>query len=215
MKSLYYLIKKNYLIDKTNILMVILGGTIIPIFLQNSLKGVGRDFISFFISSFFVIYLIQNTVSGIENKYKGEAYLTITPYMRKNIVLSKYIFIYFNFVLFLVLYIITSFILPTKLYSLTIKSILSSLLIESLFFNVYIPIEILLGYDKVKYIFSILMISFPWVTTALLKYKVNFNFNFLLKLADYKLYAIVIVFITIITIISTSISLKIYSKKDL
>ena len=209
------LVKKNFLIEKKNIIFLILGAVILPIFLQNSLKGYSNSFLPYFLASLFILYLVQNTVSSIEFKYKGEAFLTMTPYTRKDIINSKYIFVFVTFLVCLVLYIIVSFVAPSHLRMITIETVLSTLFIETLFFGIYIPLEIFLGYDKIRYVFMLLVVSTPWTLVSFLEFFPNFNFSFLKSMKFIYLELLAVLLIIMITIVSKKVSMLLYSKKDL
>jgi hypothetical protein len=95
----------------------------------------------------------------------------------------------------------------------------TSLLIISLFFGVFIPVQIKFGYEKTRYISFILVFLTPFLLPAILQWIQSNNFNLDIHLFDLipqglKVWLpLVIAFV--IFLLSMQGAIRIYSKKDL
>lgn len=173
--------------------------------------------IIFFLVLFVVILFLSNSVSLVDETYKkGCAYLCTTPYGRNQIVLSKYAFSYILFVLYCVIYELMSLAVPKYTTSLTFENIAISFLIISIFRCVLIPLEFQFGYEKAKYIITLLIIGMPFIVSLCFGSiditKIDFSniidMNVVWRIA-------LIISLVIINAISMSISCYIFKRKDL
>ena len=149
----------------------------------------------------------------IEHKYKGAAYLTLTPISRKDIVVSKYVFLLLVFIMSILGYIITYLLVPA-VKPLSLPSIIIAGTANIIFLGLYIPLEFKLGYENMKYYFMVLIVATPLLIGFLGKYMDVSIFQNIIENVE-KLIAIMIVFSTVFIAISYNFSLKIFMRKDL
>lgn len=79
---LFHLVKKDFLLAKKHLAFMLGVAFVLPVFISSKLP-VSGSFLAFFISWLYFVYLLFNTVSMIEYKYKGAALLCAT---RSNII---------------------------------------------------------------------------------------------------------------------------------
>ena len=164
MKKVLLLVKKDLFLDKTYLLVTILLSFGIPMFIAKSLKDVmdinGIDVIALMLSSFYCYFMMFSKIGLIEDKYKSVEYLLLTPISRKMIVMAKYFLFVIIFIFSIVGYIIDSFIfIDIKTTDLATISIV--FLIGCIFMGIYIPLELKVGYEKVKFYLMIIVIATP------------------------------------------------------
>ena len=164
MKKVLLLVKKDLFLDKTYLLVTILLSFGIPLFIAKSLKDVmdinGIDVIALMLSSFYCYFMMFSKIGLIEDKYKSVEYLLLTPISRKMIVMAKYFLFVIIFIFSIVGYIIDSFIfIDIKTTDLATISIV--FLIGCIFMGIYIPLELKVGYEKVKFYLMIIVIATP------------------------------------------------------
>jgi len=214
MKMLFSLVKKDFILAEKYLFIIIafvIGG---PIFLTIKLNEIGftdGGFISFFITVLFAEYVLFGTVAMAEEKYKGGALLSAMPYTRDVLVEAKYLFALLVFLFCYISYTIVAMFFP--LSKLNISTVGISLLILTIFWGIIIPLQYKFGYEKTKYISWIFVFMSPFIfpRTISLLYANNISFNFNSSWRNLLLYILSL----IISYISMSISMKIYSQKDL
>ncbi len=164
MKKVLLLIKKDILLDKMYLLVTILLSFGIPIFIAKSLKDVtginGIDVIALMLSTFYCYFMMFSKIGLIEDKYKSIEYLLLTPISRKMIVISKYSLFVIIFIFSIVGYIIDSLIF-SDIEATNPASISVVFLIGCIFMGIYIPLELKVGYEKVKFYLMIIVIATP------------------------------------------------------
>ncbi|MDQ0087666.1 hypothetical protein J2T12_001072 [Paenibacillus anaericanus] len=157
------LVRKDLLIAKKYLLLMFIFAIVGPIFISSELKFLNGSFISFLITVLFLEYIIFNSVSMAEDKYKGSALLCTTPYTRDAIVRAKYLFVLVIFIMSLITYTITASVTPLGLDRLNITNVGISLLTLSFFFGVLIPVQFKFGYEKTKMIFFFVVFLTPFI----------------------------------------------------
>lgn len=216
MKKILTLIKKDIYLDRTNLLMVIVLSVGLPVFVGYLLKGdgigFGKGLISFMLSTMYCLYFAQNKVSALEFKYKGAAYLTLTPYTRTNIVIAKYIFVFLLFLLCIFSYGIAD-VMFKEVPSLKVTDIIITLFIQITFWSIYLPLEYKLGYNNIKNYFALLFIGMPWVITIVFKYMNAETFKIIESFTHLMIYLFIV--LIAIVLISIRVSIKIYNNKNL
>ena len=217
MKRILVLLKKDITLDISNMLIVMLVSIGLPLYTSYAFNqaglNIGVDFLSLFLNSFYCFFLAFSKLGIIENKYRGMAYLTLTPVTRKDIVLSKYFFSAFVFLISIVGYKIANFIMSSS-QSLTYSSIIIVWTVVALVIGIYIPLEFKVGYENVKYYLTAIIVVSPFLIGLLGKYT-KFDFFKLFMQAGSGWLPILLVFSGIIHVVSYSISVRIFEKKDL
>ncbi|WP_232697619.1 ABC-2 transporter permease [Brevibacillus daliensis] len=160
---MYHLVKKDFLLAKKYWFIMLIAAFVLPIFINIKVDFMPRGFLAFFLSTLFIQYLLFNSVSMIEYKYKGHALLCATPYTRRAMVRAKYLFILAIFVGCYISYCLLAIFIPTKIEMLSLSDVGVSILIVAVIFGIIIPVQYRFGYEKSKYIFMFIIFLFPFV----------------------------------------------------
>lgn len=217
MRTIPILLKKDITLDKSNMLIVILISLGIPIYLSYAFGQMGMnkgmDFLSLFLSSFYCIFLSFSKLGIIEHKYRGTAYLTLTPVTRKDIVLSKYVFSVFVFLISIVGYEIAYLIIP-YMQLLSYSSVMMVCAAVILLLSIYIPLEFKVGYENVKYYFTAIIVFSPFLIGIIGRYKGVSIFQAFVE-AGSNLLPFILMFSLVMIMVSYYFSIRIFEKKDL
>ncbi|MBC6971626.1 ABC-2 transporter permease [Bacillus sp. Xin] len=211
---LLHLVKKDILLVKKYLLFTLLIVIAIPLFIMARIPEF-LGFNAFLISVIFAEFMLYQYVSMAEMKYpKATALLCGTPYPRSMLIKARYAFLLLIFAYCYVAYTVLALFVP-KVEYLTLLSILTALLITTILFGVYTPIQYKLGYERTKYFFSIVIVATPFILPALSKVDIKLDFSELSAMSMLAKCLILIVAVIAILCISLIVSIKIYSKKDL
>jgi ABC-2 type transport system permease protein len=211
---LFHLVKKDFLLVKKYLLLMMALPIAIPIFIMIQLSQV-LGLTAFLISVIFTVFMLYQYVLMAEMKYpKAEALLCATPYSRSTLVKARYAFIILPFAYCCVAYNVLALIFA-KIEYLAPFNYLITLLISVILFGVYTPIQYKLGFEKTKYFFILLIMVTPFLLTLLIRANIKPDFTGLSAMPLFVQYLIPIVAIIAILFISMNISIKIYSKKEL
>lgn len=211
------LVRKDLIIAKKYLLIMLVFAVVGPIFISSKLNFPNAGFISFLLTVLFVEYIMFNSVSLVEDKYKGSALLCATPYTRTTLVQSKYLFVFVLFIISLMIYTITSLIEPLGLEKLNVYAVGISLLTLSIFFGILIPLQFKFGYEKTKYIFFGVVFLTPFILPYVAQFFQSHNINLIFTrsipsiIKEWLPYFISLM----MGIISMMISSRIYAKKNL
>ena len=210
---LLHLIKKDALIIKKYVLIMTAAAVILPPFMlwrAPQYTGV----LGFMLSVIFCVFMLLQYVSLKEYQFsKAATLLCATPYSRRMIVLSKYIFCMATYVVCCLIYGIETLVIP-GLGSCDIKLFVLMLFITSVFIGVYLPVQYKLGYEKTKFAFVAVIIAFPFILPYLMKTE-NVNLDFLSLLSPVLAYGGIILLSLGILIVSIFLSMRFYSSVDL
>lgn len=211
---LLHLVKKDFLLIKKYLPLMMVLPFVIPIFIMiQSSQFLGLN--AFLLSVFFSVFMFYQYVLMAEMKYpKAEGLLCSTPYSRCTLVKSRYAFLLLSFTYCGVAYNVLALFSP-KINFLTPSSYLIALLISVILFGIYTPVQYKLGFEKTKYFFMILIMGSPFLLTLLLKSNIKLDLTRFSAIPMFVQYAIPIVAIIAILFISMNVSIKIYSKKEL
>lgn len=214
---LLHLVKKDLILAKKYLLVMLIFAIVAPIFINSKLGLSNGSFISFLITVLFVEYILFNMISLQEDKYKGSVLLCITPHTRNSVIKAKYVFILVIFIACFLLYNLAATIGAS--YGLTRLSIYSvgvALLIISVFFGILIPVQTKFGHEKTKYIFLIMIFLTPFMLPTIIEwYQTNNIFNIDLPIRQSIKVWIPFVIAVLMASISMVISIRIFSKKNL
>jgi len=213
---LFHLIKKDFLIAKTHILIILILIGVMPLIYARLEPNMSGFFPFLYMVIVGEIVLLQS-VSQLEAKNpKAAALLCTTPYVRNTIVKAKYVFFILIFTYCYVMHTVIT-LLVNKTNLLDANSILMVLLISVIIYGTYMPIEFKYGVIKAKFIFitTILVISLgPMLLSNLLPY-ITIDF-LLLPTIPPGIMNIVLALVSIaVFAVSMMVSLKIFSKKEL
>lgn len=217
MRKLIVLLRKDITLDKANLVIVILLSIGIPIYITFILRDSGfvkgADFVSLFLSTFFCFFMSVGKLGMIEHKYRGTAYLTLTPISRRDIVLSKYAFIILVFLISLIGYGV-SYLATPFLQPLSFAAVITVLTANILFLSFYVPLELKLGYENVKYFFMAIIMISPFLIGLTGKYGGASIFRKFMEGAG-NIVPVMVVFSFILIAVSFYASVRIFNTKDL
>lgn len=170
---IYNLIRKDALLVRKYIYIMMVLAFVAPPILFINMK-VDKEMaafyapIIFFIVLFVTVLFLSNSVSQVDERYnKGCAYLCTTPYGRKQIVISKYLFSYLIFVSYCVIYKLSGLLFGDYMVELDWKMISASFVVITIFRCILLPLEFKFGYEKTKYIITFLIIGMPFIVSLL------------------------------------------------
>lgn len=210
---LFHLLKKDVLIVKKYVLIMLVAAVLIPLFMfwrAPQYTGV----LGFMLSVIFCVFMLLQYVSLKEYQFpKAATLLCATPFSRRMIVLSKYIFCMIAYVICCIIYGIETLIVP-GLGSLDIKLFVLMFLLTSVFISVYLPVQYKLGYEKTKFVFFVVIMASPFILPQLMKME-NVNLDFLALLSPIFAYGGIILLSFGILIASVFLSIRFYSSVDL
>ncbi len=212
---LYHLVKKDFLLAKKYGVILLIAAIVLPAFIHTKLMA-GGEFPSFFLSTLFIVYLLFNSVSMAEDKFRGAAYLCATPYTRKKLVAAKYIIITVLFLGCLLLYTLTVLLGLTEMRLLHLYEIGLAMLIIQLAFGVIIPIQYRFGYEKSRYIFFFMIFITPFVLPSVIEGLKNSSIDLTAIPLSEPLQGLLFVLLALaIGTLSLSLSIRIYASHDL
>lgn len=217
---LFHLVKKNFILAKKYLLIMLIVAVVCPIFVYSRIGFNNGSAVSFLYTVLLVEFILYNSTSLLEDKYRGAALLCTTPYTRNNVVKAKYLFVLVIFICSFILYNLSTVIgAATGIERLNLVSIGISLLVVSIFYGILIPVQIKYGYEKTRFIFFLLIFIAPFILPYLLRWiqlsNLTFDFNLISKIPKIIIDMVLFVISFIFGIISLLISTHIFSKKNL
>lgn len=213
---LLHLVKKDSLLVKKYLIIMFAAAIILPVFIKIRTESLaGGGFLAFFISTLFIQFLLFNSVSMLEYKYKGSALLCATPYTRNALVISKYIFLLIMFAGCYILYTLTALLIPKQLDMLSLSDLGISFMILSVVFSIMLPVQYHFGFEKAKYIFFFCIFITPFVSPVIMKYIESGSVDFRLSANETIQDLAPFVLALVAGIISMLVSIRIYANKNL
>lgn len=210
---LFHLIKKDFLIVKKYVLIVFLIAAIIPpvmLWRVPEYKGI----LGFILAAVYAVFMLLQYVSLKEYQFpKAAALLCATPFSRKMIVLSKYIFCIIIYMACCAIYGVETLIIP-KLGTPSIKLMIFIFFVISVFIGVYLPVQYKFGYEKTKFVFMIIIMASPVIFSLLLKME-KLNLDFISSVSPFLTYGGIALFSMMMLVMSVWVSVKFYNKADL
>lgn len=210
---LFALLKKDFLIVKKYVLIMLLFIILIPPFMRwrtPTFTGV----LGFTLSVIFAVFMLLQYVSLKEYQFpKAATLLCATPFSRKATVLSKYIFCMIIYVICCIVFEIETLVIP-GLGTADITVFALMFLVTSVFIGAYLPMQYKLGYEKTKFAFMVVIMASPFVVPLLMKME-SLNSDFLSMFSPYLICGGIVLIGVIVLAISASLSVRIYDKADL
>ncbi|MDO4471419.1 MAG: ABC-2 transporter permease [Bacillota bacterium] len=207
------MIKKDILIVKKYVLIMFAAAVLIPPFMlwrAPEYTGV----LGFMLSVIFCVLMLLQYVSLKEYQFpKAATLLCATPFSRKMMVLSKYIFCIAVYIACCVIYAIETLLIP-DLGTVNVTIFFLMLFVTSLFIGVYLPLQYKIGYEKTKFAFVVVIMASPFILPQLMKME-NVNLNFLSAFSPLLVCGSALVFSWILLIVSVVLSMKFYGETDL
>lgn len=163
----------------------------------------------------FIDYLERFELNPKEHQYpKAATLLCATPYPRRLIVLSKYLFCLVIYAVCCLIFGIDTLLFP-KLGTFDIRMAVIIFFTVTVFLSVYFPALYKLGYEKTKFFFVLVIMASPILFAALFKPENKMKFDFLNTVSTTMLIIFGIVISLIIFSISAILSIKFFEKSDL
>ena len=218
--SLFYLVKKEFLLVKAYLLAIILLTVAIPLFVNaqmNPIIGKNSGFLAYCLESIFVQFLLSSSASLMESKYpKAQALLSTTPYTRKLLVVAKYSFFLIIFLYSTLMFMLFSTISPTYFGEFEVLVIGPVFLFLCLFIGIVVPLEYKFGYEKTRYIYSFALVIIPFIISRFSKLSDLLSIKRYMENIPVGLqFTLSILLGCFIGFVSIWISIGIYSKKEL
>lgn len=207
---LFALLKKDFLIVKKYVLIMLVVIALIP----PVMRWRTPEFTGVFGFILFGIFILLQYVSLKEYQFpKAATLLCATPFSRKAIVSSKYIFCMAIYAICCIVFELETLFLP-GLGTSDIKLFAFMFLIVSVFIGIYLPIQYKFGYEKTNFAFRAIIVASPFILPLLMRAG-SLNLNFLSMFSPYLVYGGIVLIGFAILAISASLSIKIYDKADL
>lgn len=212
---LIHLVRKDFLIVKKYVLLMLAVCVIIPPFMMWRTDAAYVGAMSFALSAIFSVFMLLQYVSLKENQYaKASTLLCATPYPRKLIVLSKYVFCLLIYGFCCLIFWTEALIFPV-LGGFHIEIAASMFFVLALFLGIYLPVQYKLGYETTKFAFFIIIMASPFIVPQLLKMQGGANYHPLVALSPTSLSVGAILIGAIVLVVSAGISIRVYCKADL
>ena len=210
---LFSLLKKDFLIVKKYVFIMLIAAVLIPPFMlwrTPEFTGV----LGFILSIIFAVFMLLQYVSLKEYQFpKAATLLCATPFSRKMLVLSKYVFCMVIFLACCIIFGIETLIIP-GLGSLDMNLLVLMLFVISVFIGIYLPVQYKFGYEKTKFAFAVIIMASPFILPQLLRMN-KLDLVFFFDYSPILIYAGVILISLVVLAISAFLSMKFYDKADL
>lgn len=210
---LFHLIRKDILIVKKYVLIMLVTAIAIPPFmLWRAPEYTG--ILGFILSIIFSVFMLLQYVSLKEYQFpKAATLLCSTPFSRKMMVLSKYIFCIAMYITCCLIFGIETLFIP-GLGSFNTKLCVLMFLVVSVFIGIYLPVQYKFGYEKTKFAFVVVIMASPFIFPQLLKMD-NLNLDVFSKTSPFVVYGSIVAFGFLVLVVSALLSVKIYYDEDL
>lgn len=210
---LFHLIRKDILIVKKYVLIMVIAAIAIPPFmLWRAPEYTG--ILGFILSIIFSVFMLLQYVSLKEYQFpKAATLLCSTPFSRNMMVISKYIFCIAMYITCCVIFGIETLLIP-GLGTFDVKLCMLMFLIVSVFIGIYLPVQYKLGYAKTKFAFAVVIMASPFIFPQLLKME-NINLDAFSKTSPVVIYGSIVVLSLVVLTVSMLLSIKIYDDEDL
>ena len=209
----FALLKKDFLIVKKYVLiMLVLMILIPPVMRWRTPEFTGV--LGFILSVIFSVFMLLQYVSLKEYQFpKAAALLCATPFSRKAMVLSKYIFCMAVYVICCIVFKLETLMIP-ELGTADIKLFALMFLVTAVFIGLYLPVQYQLGYEKTKIAFVVVIMASPIILPLLLRME-GFHLDFLSMVSPYVISGGIVLLGAVFLSVSAFLSMRIYAKADL
>lgn len=218
---MFNLVIKDIVVQKKSIAFAVLY---IAFFIV-ALQSVGEMTFTCAITAF--SYILVMGGFAYDDKNKADIMLNSLPLKRYNIVLAKYISLFIFVAIGSVIYFILEMVLrgtgfPFKTYPITIEAFIGAIFAVSIMHSIYFPVIFKLGYTKAKVINFVMFFVFFFGISQLINYiYVNKNTGFVRKVlaffesrSDYLIVLAITAVAALLLLISYTISLRVYKKRE-
>lgn len=208
-----HLVKKDMLISKKYVVLVLALGILIPLFVLWRIQAFSET-LGFVFSVIFSEFMFCQNLSMKENQYsKASALLCSTPYPRSGLVISKYILFIIVFGYCVMAYAIDILIFP-QMGNFNLCYILMVFAFVSIVYAIYMPIQYQLGYEKTKFFFMVVILAASFGLPTLIAYG-NIDVLFGSIYSSFWLGGVSLAVGIVTLVISMFVSISIYKMKEL
>jgi ABC-2 type transport system permease protein len=209
-----HLIKKDFLLAKKFIWITMGLVIVFPLFIilrEPEVSGVSV----FLFTVIFAELPLGQYISMTELKYpKAETLLCATPYTRKVIVTAKYVFSMLIFVYCCVVCGVMALVFPEQMIF-SVDAVLVALLVTSMIYGVYTPIQFKLGVEKTKYVSMVILMAGTAGAPAVFNLLSGIDLALLFRLPFHVLRIGSLLTAALILGLSLWVSIRVYTKKEL
>ncbi len=212
--KLYILLKKDILLIKKYLPVMLAAAVLIPPFmLWRAPEYPGA--LGFILSAVFCVLMLLQFVLLKEYRFPGAAaLLCAAPFSRKAFVLSKYLFCIGIYLFCCAAYAAEALFIPgLRPVPITLFFLVFGLL--SAFISVYLPAQYMLGYEKTKLLFVAAVMASPFVFPLLFQMQSAQPFPFLSAVSPPLLCMGTFLFSCGLLAASAAVSVRLYSQADL
>lgn len=210
---LLHLVKKDFLIVKKYLLIMLAAAVAIPpVMLWRAPEYGGA--MGFILTVIFAVFMLLQYVSLKEYQCpKASVLLCAAPFPRALLVLSKYIFCMLVYAACCLIFGLETIIAP-QLGSLRPDVLALMFFVTALVVGLYLPVQYKLGYEKTKFVFVVVIMASPVITAALFNLE-NTNFDPLLTAPPILVYGGIVLAGLAVLAISACLSVRFYGRADL
>lgn len=211
---LFQLVKKDFLLVKKYVLIMLIFCIFVPPFLILRLPEYA-GLMGFVLITIYSVFMLLQYISLKETQFpKASAFLCALPYPREVVVLSRYIFCFIIFFMCCLLFGIETLVFP-QLGTIGFTLPVMLFLVISLILSIYLPVHYRLGFEKTKFFFIIVIMASSFLFPLLVKIAGGIDISFFALLNPTIFLSGVILFSISILVVSVIISMQIYKKVDL
>lgn len=213
---LLQLVKKDFLIVKKYVFFMMLLAVAVPLFVAWRLPEIS-GVISFVYTVVFTELIICQAVSQEESKYpKAAALLCSIPYKRSSIVKAKYVFFLLLFFYCWAVYTLMALLVP-GIDAIDLTVVLSVLMVGMIVYGIYLPLYFKYGAEKTRFFFMICIFLIAFGMPLIYKYlaSLHIDFSILTSISAPIINLIMVLLFAVALSVSMTMSIRIYSKKEL
>jgi len=210
------LVKKDILLAKKQTLFMMVLSAIIPLFVVSRVPSL-MGAVAFIYTVIFTEIIILQSIAAEEAKHpKAAALICAAPYSRKSFVIAKYVLFLLLFGYCCAIFNLVRIINP-NVGVISLPIVLAVLLCGVTIYGVYLPLYFKYGFEKTKFFFMVTLFIIAFGTPMLAPYfgSIDFDFSMFLSIPTVALKIALFLASIIILCVSMTLSIKIYSKKDL
>lgn len=213
---LIQLVRKDFLLVKKYVLIMMLIAVAVPLFAVWRLSDMPGAICFIYVVVFTELIICQG-VSQEESKFpKAAALLCSVPYKRSSIVKAKYVFFLLLYAYCWAVYNIMVLLLPS-IGAIDLTVGLSVLLVGMILYGIYLPLYFKYGVEKTKFFFMICIFAISFGMPMFYKYftSLQIDFSILASIPVAVINLILAILFAVALGVSMTISIRIYSKKEL
>ena len=210
------LVKKDLLLAKKQIIFMLFVSFIIPLFVVSRVPSL-MGAVAFIYTVVFTELIILQAIAAEEAKYpKAAALICAAPYSRKTFVKAKYVLFLFLFAYCYAAFSLVGAIIP-GIGVISLSIVLAVLFFGIIIYGVYLPLYFKFGFEKTRFFFTVTIFVLAFGAPMFATYFNNINFDFsVFFMIPAVLLNLTLFFASVaVLFVSMSLSIKIYTKKEL